>query len=87
VSDHKDMTLEEAMKSPTVRAEAIEFLLEATVSAAQKKGFASFNPMTVLEIGTAALKVLGITDEELSAVTKKMVENRLASILGRGNVN
>ena len=82
----QDMSLEEAQKSPVVRAEAIEFLLESVTAAAQK-GFGGLPPMMVLEMGTAALKILGITDEELTAITKKMVENRLSHILGGGNVN
>lgn len=85
-NEHKDMSLEEAQKSPKVRAEAIEFLLETTVIAAKRESM-GLDPMTILEMGSAALKVLGVGDEELTTVTKNMVESRLAHILGGGNVN
>jgi hypothetical protein len=86
VSNEKDISLEEAQKSPVIRAEAVEFILEAVTAAAQK-GFAGLPPMMVLEMGTAALKVLGVDDEELNTTTKKMVQNRLDQILGGKNVN
>lgn len=81
-----EMSVEDAQKDPKLRMEAITFLMENGVIAA-RNGKGDLSPMMILEMTQAAVRLLGVSDQELGAVTGQMVQDRLDYFLGGGNVN